>query len=280
MKRLDTNFEVEGVSANLRFKYVKFDGNGCPKFTTLAEVLADHITQFCFSIQRRRNPQSFADYNRLNREAKNLLRRIATSGESGEILLYYLIEAVLKAPQLVAKMDLKTNPSLEINGSDGIHFKWDEKENILDIYFGESKLERNLSDAIDHALISIKDFHKNRLDEHELAMVTGHFKWASDELKSEVLKYIDKHSPDQDCRYNHACLIGWNWSKYQKLQTKARDAFIKNFEDIYKLRASGIARLINNKFQNFHLKHLRFEIFLLPFESVQAFRDEFIRATS
>lgn len=278
--RIDTDFEVAGMKANLRFKYVKFDGNGVPKFTTLAEVLADHLTQYCFSIQRRNNPKSILDYSRLNREAKSLLRRFKTSGESGEILLYFLIETVLKAPQLVAKMDLKTNPRMELHGSDGLHFKWNDVDGILDVYFGEAKLERDLSTAIDHALASITSFHEERLDEHELSLVTGHFKWADMRLRTEVLKYLDKHNPGLDCRYNHACLVGWSWNQYKLLQSDRRAEFVESFEDVYKARAGQIVKLINEKFKNFKFRHLRFEVFLLPFDSVQSFRDEFIRVTS
>lgn len=278
--KIDTKFEIQGIKANLRFKYVKFDGNGVPKFSTLAEVLADHLAQYCFSIQRRGNPKNMLDHARLNREARKLLRKIGTSGESGEILLYFLIESVLKAPQLVAKMDLKTNPKMEVHGSDGIHFAWNDEDGLLDIFFGEAKLEKNLSTAFKDALESISGFHKERLDEHELSLVTGHFKWADEKLRAKVLKYIDRQSPVPDCRYNQACLIGWSWPRYKKLYTKDRLKFLEEFEDIYKKRANGIAKLVQEKFDDFELKHLRFEVFFLPFESVQAFRDEFINATS
>jgi len=220
------------------------------------------------------------EYSRLHREAKSLLRRFKTSGESGEILLYFLIETVLKAPQLVAKMDLKTNPKMELHGSDGLHFKWNETDELLDVYFGEAKLERELSVAIDHALSSISRFHEEKLDQHELSLVTGHFKWADEKLRTEVLKYLDRHDPGLDCRYNHACLIGWSWEKYNQLNTEKRLDFIGGFEAIYKARAAKVADLINEKFKGFKLRHLRFEVFILPFDSVQSFRDEFIRATS
>ena len=58
------------------------------------------------------------------------------TGEAGETLLFFLMEAVLGAPQLVAKMELKTNSNDEVKGSDGIHVRWNEQDKLVDLYFG------------------------------------------------------------------------------------------------------------------------------------------------
>ena len=65
---------------------------------------------------------------------------------------------------MVAKIDLKTNPKLEVNGSDGIHMKWHPDDKVLDIYFGESKLEQTASSAIKNAFVSMENFHADGLE--------------------------------------------------------------------------------------------------------------------
>jgi Cap4 SAVED domain len=66
-----------------------------------------------------------------------------------------LMECVFGAPQIVAKMDLKTSPKMEVFGSDGIHAKWNASDNCLDLFFGEAKLERNCPGGATLSSVSI-----------------------------------------------------------------------------------------------------------------------------
>ncbi|BBO66290.1 hypothetical protein DSCA_02200 [Desulfosarcina alkanivorans] len=278
MSRMDLPIQIDGENAVARFKYVKFDKNGQPKFKDLAECLADHITQYCFSVRRRQRAMSEADRNRLYREAKKLMRSYATSGEAGELLLYFLLEAVLEAPQLVAKMDLKTSTAMEIHGSDGIHMRWDDSANCMDIYFGEAKLYSNISKALDSAFESITSFHNNRQTDRELNIVTSHCKWADKKTKNIVLRYVDRLDPIDDCRFNHACLIGYDWKKYKKLNDNQRTTFLTNFIEDYSKDIPRLIKLLKRRFEKFEFCEFKFEIFFLPFRSVQEFRDEFTKA--
>src|ERR1700722_716078 len=132
LSQLPVTHSINGIDATVRFQHLRFDANGEPKFRDLAEALADHIIEYCFSARRRSAPKKPHEFARLSREGRAYLRKMDTSGEAGEMLLYLLLEAVLGAPQMVAKMELKTNPKMENHGSDGIHMKWDEKDQVLD----------------------------------------------------------------------------------------------------------------------------------------------------
>jgi hypothetical protein len=277
---VENDLKIEGIEATLRFHHLRFDPNGQPKFADLANCLADHVIQYCFSARRRGDPKTDDEYSRLNREARSLLRKWTTSGESGEMLLYLLIEVVLGAPQVVAKYDLKTNPKLESHGSDGIHMKWHQGDGVLDIYFGEAKLEQTCSNALSNAFKSISSFHADRLQEHECGLVTSHFKWLDDGLKSAVLNYVDRQKPGGDCRINHACLVGYDWNEYTKLSGLKLDALVKEFKKRYSADTSRLVKLLEKRFENFEHKHLRFEVFFLPFRTVQEFRDAFNAAVS
>jgi len=130
-----------------------------------------------------------------------------------------LLEAVLGAPQMVAKMELKTNPRMEGHGSDGIHMKWHETDGKLDIYFGEAKLEKTIYAALDSMVTSIESFHAEGLLQHEFGLVTSHYKHADAKTREAVLQLMDRKVPGADCRINHACLVGYNWDEYKMLES-------------------------------------------------------------
>lgn len=266
---------ITGFDATLRYHHLRFDANGQPKFADLAEVLADHIIEYCFSARRRGSPRKPHEHARLAREGRAYLRKMTTSGEAGEMLLYLLLEAVLQAPQMVAKMELKTNPKLEGNGSDGIHMKWHDTDDVLDVYFGEAKLEQTIYAALDSMIESINKFHADGLQEHEFGLVTSHYKHACAKTRKAVLDYLDRKVPGKDCRINHACLVGYDWEKYKELQQTPANQIHAEFGKHYSADLPRIQKLISTRFVNFSHHHLRFEIFFLPFPTVQSFRDAF-----
>jgi hypothetical protein len=268
-----------GIPATVRFQHLRFDSKtNRPMFKQLAECLADHLVSYCFSAKRRGKPRTSADYGKLHREARELLRLTKTSGESGEALIYLLLETVLDAPQMVAKMDLKTNPKMESFGSDGIHMKWDKSARCVDVYFAEAKLEQSLTKAVTNAVKSLTDFHTKEMFEHELRLVTGHFKHADEPTRQAVIRIIENKELDTSCRIRHACLIGYNWNEYKKLPAAITRELTAEFRRRYSADRARLHELVETHFAAFNRKTLAFEIFFLPFEKVQDFRDAFYKA--
>lgn len=272
---LDDVCAIAQPSATLRFHHLRLDANGEPKFKDLAHVLADHVVEYCFSARRRGGARKPNEISRLNREARGYCRKFATSGEAGEILLYFLLEAVLGAPQMVAKMELKTNPHMENHGSDGIHMKWHDTDHVLDIFFGEAKLEQSIYSALDHMLQSLESFHKEKLLEHEFGMVTSHYKHADDQTRKEVLALVDRQSPSNNCRINHACLVGYDWAEYSQLGQGHATKLEGDFRTRYTADLPRLTSLLQKRLGQFSKPTLRFEIFFLPFRTVGEFRDAF-----
>jgi hypothetical protein len=194
---IEHEYVVSGTSATMRLHYVRFDANGRPKFKELAEVLTNHLGHYAIMAQRHAAAKTHIEHVRLHREAKKLLRRYAKSGEPGELLLYFLVEAVLKAPQALAKMSLKTNRKEEVKGSDGVHLRWDATRKRLILYFGEAKLYKSISSAMTAALKSIENFHCEGAEEHEVFLASTHFQLLDDKLKSEVCAFLDRTGPHQ-----------------------------------------------------------------------------------
>ncbi len=148
---------VDGVQAEVSFHFVKFDPTTKePKFGLLAKALAKHIVQYCLSAKTRADVRQRAGYDEDEGElfmiARDYFRKLADSGEVGELLLFFLLEAAMGAPQVVCKMELKTNSADEVKGTDGIHVKWDVSDNHLDVYLGEAKLYQDIGGAMTDAL--------------------------------------------------------------------------------------------------------------------------------
>jgi hypothetical protein len=257
-------------SASIRLHFVRPDGSGEPRFRELARMLAKYITHYCFTAERRKD-LSEVERNEMYMQARDLFRLAADSGQVGELLIYFLLETVLGAPQALKKMPLTTNPKEERKGSDGVHIRWDESANVLELIFAESKIWASFSAALSDAFRSMEAFHDARTRQLEINIVTSGFSNLKPELQGKVASYIDGENVSQ-CRFVHACLIGFNWPEYECLTDGRRAAFITEFEDRYRTWAASIRSSLNDKLKAFKHKHLRLEFFMLPFRDVEAFR--------
>lgn len=68
--------------------------------------------------------------------AKYKFRSGYPQGQFGELLLFNFVQYFFKAPPLLRKMPITTNPKLERNGADAIHYAYTDHHII---YIGESK---------------------------------------------------------------------------------------------------------------------------------------------
>ena len=279
LAHVDHEYIIDGASATLRLHYVRADGNGEPKFKELAQVLAWHLGYYAVMAQRHIEAKDQVDHAKILSEAKKLLRRNAKSGEPGELLLYFLIEAVLRAPQAICKMSLKTSRKDEVKGSDGVHIKWDPVGNRLIVYFGEAKLYQDLSAALTSAFKSMHEFHANGAEGHEAFLVSTHFNLLDDSLKQQVCRFLDKTASPVTYETHHACLIGFNWAEYSNLDNPATPRkFLQEFEVRYREHGAIIQAGVSGRIKDFAYKHLTFEFFFIPFKHVQEFRDYFMNA--
>lgn len=269
---------IPDLLASVRFHYLKLDGNGRPQWRELARNLASHILSYCFSVQRRKSATTDVELMDLSREAREFFRKSDRSGEAGEMLLFFLLEAVLGAPQMVSKIALKTSPEVETYGSDGVHMKWNSVDKLMDIYFGEAKLHQSLASGTRSAVESIEKFHQNSMEEFEMRLVTRHYKHADDATKDHILKYVNRGTSSETARVNHACLLGYDWDAYDKLKNANLPKMAEEFESLYLAEQPSIAELIQGHFSNLTVKRLRFEVFVLPFTSVDEFRKAFLEA--
>lgn len=261
---------------NVRLHYVKHDAGGRCRFEELARKLVNYITLYCYAASRRQDLHE-VDRNELFQKARDLFRKSNTSGQVGELLVYFLLESVLGAPQALKKMPITTNPREERKGGDGVHLRWDNADQVLELIFAESKLWQSFPAALTDAFDSIDKFHSTRASAQEIDLFTAGFVSLSEAARDLVISYIDGENVGQS-RIVQACLIGFDWTEYACLDDDRRAAFLQEFEDRYRHWAHNHAKAsIGEKLKACKHRHLRFEFFLLPFRDVGAFRESFLR---
>ena len=281
---LDCQFDISGIDAQIRVHHLKFSGNGEPMVKALANLLYEFIIDYCIASRNRNEPLNTRQASLLAKQARSLFRKPEIdednpdrTGEAGEVLLFFLVEAILGAPQIVAKMELKTNHKDEVKGSDGIHARWNEDLELVDFFFGEAKLYQSASGAISSLLNSIKEFHDITMYEHEFNMVTKHFKYADENVRSAVSEFIVNGEVGEAARLNHACLVGYDLDAYTKAEGQGKD-LRDDFQARLLERSTEIVKTLQRRFDDFERKKLNFEVFFLPFPSVDDFRNAFNEA--
>jgi hypothetical protein len=260
----------EPPSATIRLHFVRVDASGQPRFRELAHLLAKYITLYCVRAERRKDLPEL-ERNEMFMQCRDLFMPTKSSGQVGELLIYFLLETVLHAPQAIKKMPLTTNPNEERKGSDGVHLLWNEQMAVLELIFAESKIWKSFSGALGDAFKSMEYFHDSRTKQHEVNVITSGFSNLSQELQTKVLPFIEGEKVSR-CRVAQACLIGFDWKEYECLSDARRADFVKEFDARYRAWANGIRESLNNRLKAFKHKHLRFEFFMLPFRDVDEFR--------
>lgn len=200
------------------------------------------------------------------------------NGEAGELLLYLLTEWVLGAPQIIAKMSLKTNPSMPVHGSDGVHVRYSKSDGKLLLYWGESKLYANVGDAIGAAATSIAKAIDPATMRHEIELVKRNIDFSGLEpsQKKALLQYLDPFDETYNERHDViTCLVGFDFDGFAAVgkgdPTKAE-------EDFRKLAASELSQVapkIAAAFNGAGLNGRPIEIFLFPVPSVKSLREMF-----
>lgn len=274
---------INGINAQIRMHYIKFDGNGVPMVKALAKMLYTYIIDYCIATRNRPDPLTTRQSAKLTKQARDLFRHPEVSddspdrtGEAGELLLYFLIEAVLKAPQVVSKMELKTNHKDEVKGSDGIHARFNKETGLVDFFFGESKLYQDSSSAIAEAIKSVDQFHDIEMYQHEFTMVTKHFKYADDKTRDAISSLVIHGEPGPGVSINHACLIGYDFKGFKELSNIGTpNEILEEFLDAFIKDGERLVKLIQRRFDDFGKKNIKFDVFFLPFPSVVEFRNAF-----
>jgi hypothetical protein len=275
--------QVDGTLAGLQVHCVCSDGNQRVMVDELAEKLASIVLHY--SIPRTRVKEAIdlvaATGNaeplvRLDAEARSLFTHIANTGEGGEVLLYWLTEALLGYPQILCKMPLKTSPSMHVHGVDGVHATMDG--NRLAVYWGESKLYQSATSAMSAAMTGVSEFllssgaSGDRAD-RDLLLLRDNANLAGPEVTEAVRAFFVPGSRlRQNLEFRAVCLVGFDHGDYPSQHDELVEILKKLGPQIEKWRLSLQSAVAKARIEGFVI-----EVFCVPFPDVVEFRKAFLR---
>jgi len=291
VRHLEFDTDVCGERINVRGSYIAFR-DAEPTVDDFIGIIIDHIIPFCLPrselvaaqhAARDCDPRDAAVvYTRLNEKARDLFIKAKKgsnrSGEAGEIILYILIEWLLKAPQIVSKMYLKTSNQMPVHGTDGIHARYDAAERKLYLFWGESKTYESLAGALGAALTSISEFIAYGKEKREIEIVSGHLDLGEIDTpaRDAILAYLDPYSEKSNLRISvFACLLIFDFQYVDPGCSIDPSDIEKEFEERFRKEAETFLHDLSEKIGAKGLSGKRFEFFLFPAPSVAALRKDF-----
>ncbi len=221
-------------------------------------------------------------YFQLVESAKSLFKRAndATNrnGEAGELLLYLLTEWVLGAPQLIAKMSLKTNREMPVHGADGVHVRYSKKDSRLLLYWGESKLHADVGAAITSATKSIVEALQPDKMKHEIELVQRNIDFSGLDAieKKALLRYLDPFDESYNERHDvTTCLVGFDFDGFATVSKSDPATAEAEFVKLAEERLLAVAPKLAKALTEAGLDGRPIELFFFPVPSVQELRNIF-----
>src|SRR5258708_2887611 len=295
---VDARLRMVTHSVNSEFERVKLHAHflafreGQPTIAEFIDVLYLKLVPFCLHRKHIDKVQSsWATLSpgkvhesavRLQQQALDLFKRANKktnrNGEFGELITYLLIESVLKAPQFVAKMSLKTNSQMPVHGSDGIHLSYNGEAGKLSLYWGESKCYASVQGAIDKAAESLAENLEQDKLAHEVFLVEQYFDQAGfpDEFREAVLSFLDPYNENYNKRADISVIfIAFDFAAFATMNDLNPDeAELKFSDELCVALAEYVARL-DKAFEKYGVKQHSVEVFFLPVPSVDEMRTLF-----
>ncbi|WAP67696.1 HamA C-terminal domain-containing protein [Jiella pelagia] len=284
LQLVEKDFPIKDCSARFHCHCLTVDANGRVKPDRLAEFMRNAIVNYAIPKSRLDEARARdAKYKSgsavaaLHHEALGTFTDLKNSGEGGEMLLYLLAERFLKIPQVLCKMDLKTDSRVHYHGADGVYASVND-DGILKLFWGESKMYADPTAAVRDCLSSLAPFlieidHEGANRERDLVLLSDKADLNDPNLTSAFKKYFNKSSTlSNRVEYCGIALIAFDASFYPPNSVKAvADQVLKAAKnEIEKWTKSVAKRLCAEKLQSFDV-----QFFCVPIPSAEGFRDTF-----
>jgi hypothetical protein len=134
-------------------------------------------------------------------------KRLIAQGQFSELLLYNILMNHFKAPPLVHKMAITTNPQLERNGVDALHVGYQDDE--LTLFIGESKAYLRASGsfkaAIEDSTIDVIAHYEELGSELNLYLYDSNISPGLEKFISELNK-----GSHRNIKINLVCMVTYN----------------------------------------------------------------------
>ncbi|WP_456310349.1 HamA C-terminal domain-containing protein [Serratia proteamaculans] len=279
---LKTDCLVEGTSAACHFHCVNLDGNGRPKVDALVQYLVSNVIDYAIprkkineAIKYQQETGSTTKVVKLLTQAMGLFTRLANSGEGGELILFLFAEKFLRLPQIICKMNLKTSSQMHYHGADGVHIGVDKETQKLCLYWGESKLYSDLTQAIYQCMKSITPLMMGNMgggsaEERDIQLLSDFMNVDDPDLEYSLKRFLDPDEPDfNKLEYRGICLVGFDIDDYP---INPRSIDINGLAETFNEKIDAWKTSVKRRILKENIHGFSLHVFLIPFPSVEVFR--------
>ena len=228
------------------------------------------------SLSNTGSAQAFAA---LQEKARRLFTTSTTTGEVGELMLYFLAEHLLKYPQVLCKFRLKTNPSVHAHGADGVHASVDPATGHLRLHWGEAKLYQKLGAAVEDCFSSLSELlleppGAKKTKRRDIELLRDFKELNEPGIEAAFRSYLDPDDAlSKKVCYCGLALIGFDLADYNALTKEVAKKEVATVSG----RVQKWAAKIKTSVEKHELIGVTIDVFCIPFPSVQAFRDAFLK---
>ncbi|MGQ1890136.1 HamA C-terminal domain-containing protein [Thermophagus sp. OGC60D27] len=252
-------------------------------YNDLVNLLGNNLYYFALS---RTEIQKLIDNNQFDtliKRTKNKFRDYTSNeGELGEVMLYCLLEAHLKAPKILTKLELKTANNDYVKGADGVHLLKLDDENYQ-LIFGEAKLDADLKQGIYDAFGSISKLLKddNKKLDFEFDLVNSQLiKEVYDENQYKKLKSIllpSARAEETYLDYSFGIFLGFEAKITDEEMKLSNSDFRKKIKERIKQEVLDRISSFNHQIRKEEFTGYQFYIYILPFSDLAKKRKEIIK---
>jgi hypothetical protein len=287
LQLVERDVVVDGCLIKIHCHALSVDANGRVQLHRLAEFMRNAVADY--AIPRSQLAKAKARDSRFNsteavtalvEQARRSFTDLANTGEGGELLLFLLAERFLKLPQIICKMDLKTDSRMHYHGADGVYAAVTDR-GVLKLYWGESKIYKSSADAVSACLTSLAPFlieadSEDAERERDLILLSDKADLSDERLTQALQRYFDKSSVmSKRVQYCAVGLIGYDAAFYPEEDASgvAEDIVAGARADLLNLPSKISVLLRAQKLTSFEI-----ELLCVPLPSAAGFRSAFLNA--
>lgn len=255
-------------------------------YNKISLVLVDSVIDYALS---KKNIAKYQNKpGRLSQIARNKFKEyLKNTGELGELLLYCFLEGHLNAPKILTKMEMKTSNGLYVNGSDGVHLL-NNGDGTYKLIFGESKLYKNISNALNEAFKSINSFinevnssgeNKSGIN-YEKDLISSNIENCelSDEDKDilELIIYPTKNEKNLRIDDAFSIFIGYEIDISEETKKCTSNNFFEEVKKKVLLDLDKYENKIYEKIKDNNLLGHTFFVYIIPFTDIDNTRNKIL----
>jgi len=282
-----TETTATGTKALIRWHRLTHDATlNQPQIEKLVGKLFHQLVNFACTrseieaaSQRYEEHGTAEGFSALQEKARRLFTHAETTGEVGELLLYFLAERLLRYPQVLCKMPHKTNPNMHAHGADGVHGSVHPEHGHLRLHWGEAKLYTQLGKALDECCASLAELLLSpagaaKSKTRDIELLRDFMDLENPAIEEVLQQYLD---PDRvlsnKVEFCGLAVVGFDLADYEALCQEVVEART----ELIAARVEAWSEKLAKALGKHALVGLTIDVFCIPFKDVGALRSEFLR---